>query len=82
MLPGTIVPGRSRLGDDWPFVPQTPSPASGVADEGEGWQQETATRGSERERAGGLRGRGFGSPPEADKPLSPPKADRGGGMQA
>ena len=29
-VPGTIVPGRSPRGDDWPFVPQTPSPASGV----------------------------------------------------
>ncbi len=30
LMPGTVVPGRSPLGDDWPFVPQTPSPASGV----------------------------------------------------
>ena len=42
-LPGTVVPGRSPLGDDWPFVPQTPSPASSVTDEREGWQRPTGT---------------------------------------
>ena len=40
-MPGSILPGRTTLGDDWPFVPQTPSPPFAVCwRKGEGGAEE------------------------------------------
>jgi len=60
LLPGTIVPDRSPLGDDWPFVPPDPLTGFWCPGEGAGWQQGKCSSG----RGGnGTNRRGAEGPP-------------------